>query len=413
MKSRSYARLLILIFAVLAVMVLSGGSAHAGNHGLRTLYTFQGGSDGLRLSGLPSVDKDGNLYGVTESGGEFNYGTIYKLTAPQTRDGTWTKTIIYNCSFYEAAPLFVMVTPSGDLYGATFDNDIFRLRPPKPHQKSWRYTLLYTLNAESDGSGIANGFQFDREGNIYGVAGFGGGYECEGNGCGTVFELKRPKSKSGGWQCEVLHVFKGVPDGGEPFDGPTFDRKGNLWGTTMYGGSYNDGTVYRLRRPQYKGGRWTETIIYAFDGSDYIMYPRCPVTFDKSGNLYSATTRGGDFSCNENGDGCGVVFELTSQKATHRLFHTLYEFNDEVAFPQATLAIDARGNLYGMTLTGDVYELSFSSNASQWKETVLGTFYDKDGYVADGLTWGKWHNLYGVTVNGGSNEYGTIFKVRP
>src|SRR5579863_2234157 len=83
------------VVMILVVVALLPDVASAGNSGYRTLYRFQGGSDGWGPVGVPAVDKEGNLYGVTNMGGAHNLGTVYRMTAPQSPGGKWTKAILY------------------------------------------------------------------------------------------------------------------------------------------------------------------------------------------------------------------------------------------------------------------------------------------------------------------------------
>jgi hypothetical protein len=81
--------------ATLAAIMLLGGLANAADT-YRVIYDFgRKSSDGWAPEDVPVVTKNGDLYGVTESGGTDNLGTFYKLTAPRTRGGAWTKTILY------------------------------------------------------------------------------------------------------------------------------------------------------------------------------------------------------------------------------------------------------------------------------------------------------------------------------
>jgi len=102
----------------------------------------------------------------------------------------------------------------------------------------------------------------------------------------------------------VLYSFGSYAgDGTDPFFvNPTFDKKGNLYGTTLLGGAYGSGTVFQLSRA---GKSWTEKVIYSFgsqpgDGQQ----PVSGLTFDKTGNLYGTTQYGG-------ANGGGTVFKLT------------------------------------------------------------------------------------------------------
>jgi uncharacterized repeat protein (TIGR03803 family) len=81
-----------------------------------------------------------------------------------------------------------------------------------------------------------------------------------------------------------LYAFQGpdVSDGQQPLAAPIMDDKGDLYGTTEYGGSYSLGVVYRLHRT--KSGAWKESVLHSFaDGTDG-SHPTGGVVMDGSGN---------------------------------------------------------------------------------------------------------------------------------
>jgi uncharacterized repeat protein (TIGR03803 family) len=428
-KLRRQSRRAVLTLAALLAVILLKGTANAADT-YRVIYDFgHSSSDGWLPVGVPAVARNGDLLGVTYAGGPYNLGTVYKLSAPRTRGGAWTETILYgfpggNGGMY---PLFLLIGKDGDLYGASGET-IFELSPPTSSDGAWSYTALYTLNQQNDGVGI-EGLVFDAEANLYGATELGGDLGCDRNGgCGTVFELKRPIKGGRKWHFRVLHTFTGTPDGAEPFAGVTFDQKGNLYGTTNYDGTYGYGVVYRVSPPKQKGGSWTETVLYSFDRvGDIGADSGGPVTFDGSGNLYGTTGAGGDLNC-QGGFGCGVVFELLPpvQKGGAWTYATLYAFqggNDGID-PSGYMVFDNQGNLYGTTQVGGgateggtVYRLKPPTHkGSAWTETVLHGFIfgSGDGAVPDGLTWGKWNYLYGVTGEGGlCLGCGTAFELQP
>jgi uncharacterized repeat protein (TIGR03803 family) len=253
---------------------------------------------------------------------------------------------------------------------------------------------------------------FDDGGNFYGTTAAGGA-----KGGGTVFELTAEGSE------KVLYSFGSQShDGGAPYAGLTFDKNGNLYGTTSYGGAYKCsngyvcGTVFQLTA----GG--TEKVLHSFgngayygtkgDGTD----PFASLIIDNAGSLYGTTSLGGNLECGSYG--CGTVFKLTPNKKGDFKERVLYRFGSHPGdgeSPYAGLIFDNAGNLYGTTFAGGdyghgtVFELTASG-----KEKVLYSFgsYRGDGLdPAGGLIFDSAGNLYGTTSEGGAYTVGTVFEL--
>ena len=187
---------------------------------------------------------------------------------------------------------------------------VFELTP-KP-RGSWTEKILHSFSNSKDGNSPTGNLIFDTSGNLYGTTYYGPlqGYNgpCRDGtdlGCGTVFELT-PKS-SGGWMEKILHYFKSNgEDGYHPSAGFIFDASGNLYSSTIYGGSNDNGTVFELTRTA--GGGWAEKVLYSFDYTD--GFGPGALIFDASGDLYGTTENGGNGSCDFGNFGCGAVFEI-------------------------------------------------------------------------------------------------------
>jgi uncharacterized repeat protein (TIGR03803 family) len=214
-----------------------------------------------------------------------------------------------------------------------------------------------------------------------------------------------------GTSYKVLHAFGKGNDGGGVFAGVVFDANGNLYGTTAGGGAYGYGTVFALKHGS--GGNWTETSLHSFCVESHCTdgaLPFASLVFDAAGNLYG-TAGGGNRDS-------GVVFELSpaSNSPSNWNFEVLYE-----AGSAATLILDQAGNLYGpmgpgQNGKGAVTELSPGSNG--WTETYLYSFCPKplnhclDGDAPDtALTWDAKGNLYGGTLSGGTAGLGVLFEL--
>jgi len=123
----------------------------------------------------------------------------------------------------------------------------------------------------------------DADGNLYGTTLDGGSSQ---KGC--IFEVSR--DTTGGWSGTILHSFSGV-DGNGPMAALVFDKLGNLYGTTVQGGVYGSGVAFELS-PSSNGG-WVETVLHNFGGAGDGSAPESELIFDKDGNLYGTTSFGG------------------------------------------------------------------------------------------------------------------------
>jgi uncharacterized repeat protein (TIGR03803 family) len=260
----------------------------------------------------------------------------------------------------------------------------------------------------ADGSDPAGNLILSGTGNLYGTTAAGGmvGGLCQSFGCGTVFEL----TASGA--AKILYNFSASPDGEDPVGGLVRDSKGDLYGTTSYGGRAGGvcgtsgcGTVFELIKT---GGTYTEKVLYAFTGGTDGANPSSGLVRDTNGNLYGTTLGGGGSGCSS-GAGCGTVFKVNSTGNEE----VLYSFTGgaDGANPSASLILDATGNLYGTTANGG----KFGGACTSWgcgtvfkvtptgKEVVIYRFKGRaDGQtpVAPLVRDGK-GNLYGTTSTGG------------
>jgi uncharacterized repeat protein (TIGR03803 family) len=232
----------------------------------------------------------------------------------------------------------------------------------------------------------------DASGTLYGTTLQGGAF-----GYGTVFRLD-PSGK-----LTVLHSFaEGNLDGYYPSAGLLRHEAGNLYGTTQYGGPSQYGTVFRLDT------NGTETILHIFSGADG-QFPSSGLIMDANGSLYGVTPRGGLDQ--------GVLYKL-SKGGKFSLLHA-FGGNDGV-FPSGTLAMDQKGNLYGTTEYGGAFGAGtvFKLDARR-KETILHSFSGKDGAdpIQAGVIMDREDNLYGDTVSGGGGTgcggygCGTVYKL--
>jgi uncharacterized repeat protein (TIGR03803 family) len=298
------------------------------------LYSFTGNPDGANPVGGIILDKAGSLYGTTQDGGTSNFGTVFKL------DSTGKETVLHS---FRGSPdaahpdSGVIRDAAGNLYGSTPEGGfstgtVFKL------DTTGKETVLYAFRGgggEADGYYPYGGVIGDAAGNLYGTTEYGGNVSY---GLGTVFKLDSTGKET------VLYRFRGGTNGQNPVGGMILDKAGNLYGTTQYGGTSFDGTVFKLNTTGKK------TVLYSFTGFADGGQPVAGVIGDEAGNLYGTTPIGGSVTCF--GWGCGTVFKLDKTgKET-----VLYTFTDtdgaDGSSPLAGLVRDAAGNLYGTAYYG-------------------------------------------------------------
>jgi len=232
-----------------------------------------------------------------------------------------------------------------------------------------------------------------------------------GAGPGGLVPATLP-ARAAGANERVLYSFTGGNDGGNAASELAFDRSGNLFGTTVTGGSTNCGTVFELA-PR-SGSTWKESVAYTFSCYGDGKNPHGGVTFLR-GTLVGTTVAGGTGGyCT--GDGCGVAFQLTPTR-----LNVLYSFtggNDGFG-PGGGLTSDAAGHLYGTTPDGGMFSegvvYKLARNGARWHQSVIHAFTGgNDGAIGSlGRLLYESPAFYGVTELGGKRGNGTVFRLQP
>jgi len=313
-------------------------------------------------------------------------------------------------------------------------------------QNTYTYKRLHSFSgAPSDGAAPTSGVVLDAEGNLYGTTYYGG----NPTNSGAVYKLSPDGSE------QLLYSFSG-PDGANPVASLLL-ANGNLYGSTILGGSENSGTVFQVSQGgtfstivslNYAIGNPFASLIMDSEsnlyGTGYLGFTAGAATafelslsgdatvlgsgglsgliMDESGNLYGTNAIGGQNQCVPNPEfsGCGYVFELNAGQSV--LLHSFYgltgvrdQGRPDGAFPfYGSLIRDASGNFYGTTFGGGFHNFGavFELNSSG-DETPLYSFKGGiDGsYPLYGLLRDAQGNLYGTTYQGGVSGNGTVFQV--
>jgi uncharacterized repeat protein (TIGR03803 family) len=413
-----------LVLLLLSVLL---GAAGAQTENVLNSFCVQGNcTDGSTPYAGLVIDQKGNLYGTTDAGGAYGGGVLFKLTPKGKETVLHSFCAHTNCTDGAQPVAGLIIDQSGNLYGTTYYGGrvnsssclsgrigcgvIFKLTPEGEE------TVLHSFCTENnctDGELPLAGLVFDQKGNLYGTTDAGGAY-----GYGVVFKLT-PEGKE-----TVLYSFcarggSSCTDGRHPSAGLFFDQWGNLYGTTEYGGAYGGGIVFKLT-PKGK-----ERVLYSFCGHDppYCtdgVNPLAGVVLDQKGNLYGTTYFGGAY-------GFGLVFKVTPKGKETALYSFCPQdppFCADGSNPLAGLVFDQNGNLYGTTEYGGHAGGVIFKLTPKGEETVLYSFCGQtnctDGSTPyAGLVIDQKGNLYGTTYAGGTssgcNGYGcgVVFKVTP
>ena len=339
---------------------------------LTILYNFTGGSDGGFPGSGGLLYLNGNLYGTATYNGD-NYGLVFELSNPLNTG--WIETPIFSlCSnstscnpYYAAGPQGLVADRFGNLYvttelgnnGGYSSGMLFEL---KLSNGVWNPIWLYSPCCTPEASVI-----LDAKGDLYGTLSRGGGENpnvCGSVGCGSVYEL------SASQEYTTLHNFSGF-DGGNPLSSLAL-HAGNLYGSASGGGRGGKGVVFEIR---HSSGRWDEEILYTFcslenceDGAN----PLAGLIFDREGNVYGTTAYGG-------ANGEGTIFKLTpsEQGWTETVLYSFCsQANCADGVHPAGLVFDKAANLYGTTcnyenISGTVFQLTPAG--------VLNVFADLPG----------------------------------
>lgn len=232
------------------------------------LYDFPFDTDTSEYptSGLV-MDSQGNLYGTSSGGGDHHLGTVFQLSP---NPGRWTEQTLYSFdhegsgSYGPTLNANLAIDGQGNLYGTTqlggHVEDYtcpfgcgFVFKVSRGPDGSWSKQNLHEFLGGEDGAWPYDGVIVDAAGNVYGTTRHGGGAGSCAAGdnvlyCGTVFKLT--PQPDGSYVETILHSFSDKPDGAEPYARPVLDSAGNLYGTTIFGGSLRFGTVYQIS-PQH------------------------------------------------------------------------------------------------------------------------------------------------------------------
>jgi uncharacterized repeat protein (TIGR03803 family) len=360
---------------------------------LSTLAAFQG-ANGIGPMGGLVADSAGNLFGTAVAGGSGNSGTVFEVPKGSS---TITTLATFNGTNGSKPQAGVMVDSSGNLFGTTSaggpsnNGTIFEVK-----KGSSTITTLATFNG-TNGANSATGLVMDSGGNLFGLTAYGGtGYSgSNSSGYGTVFELA-----SGSGTITSLAKFNGT-NGAGPTGHLAIDASGNLFGATDEGGPAGDGTVFEVVK-----GSGSITTLASFNTTNG-AYTVSGVVLDSAGNLFGTTMQGGGY-------GNGTVFEEQKGSGTITTLATFAGSNGAAPASSSGVWVDSNGNVFGTASDGGqfndgtVFEVPKGSNTIN----TLAIFDGTNGADPQGSVIADSNgNLFGTTFGAGASNGGTVFTV--
>jgi len=353
---------------------------------LTSLYSFTGGNDGANpVAGLVQ-GSDGNFYGTTAWGGMDTNGTVFEISA----DGALTSLYSFTGGNDGANPVAGLVQGSdGNFYGTAANGGMDTNGAVFKISATGALTSLYSFTGGNDGANPDAGLVEGSDGNFYGTTSGGGT-----NDAGNVFKISADGALTG------LYSFTGGNDGSSPVAGLVQGSDGDFYSTTSGGGTHYVGTVFKITT------NGALTSLYSFSGANDGGSPVAGLVQGGDGYFYSTTSSGGT-----NG-GSGTVFEISTNGALTSLYS--FASGNDGAEPLAGLVQGSDGYFYGTTFVGGTYGIGTVFKISS--DGALTSLYSftggNDGYWPEaGLVQGSDGNFYGTASRGGTNGYGTVFKI--
>jgi uncharacterized repeat protein (TIGR03803 family) len=339
-------------------MIIGGGLANRGAifnctlAGTETvLHDFASDAVGNTSAGNLIQTKDGYLYGVTDYGGIYGYGTIFK------RSPSGAITTLHNFTGTTsdgAYPVSSLIQASdSNLYGTTLNGGATNTGTIFECTTGGTFTLLHSFSGGPfDGIFPYGTLVQDSTRALYGTTGYGGNTDS-----GVIFKYTLSGTFS------VIHTFSASPnDGGNPYCGLIRGKDGMLYGVTYAGGANDSGTVFK------SDTLGNLTVLHSFAGGIDGAQPYSTVTQANDGNLYGMTSKGGPAG--------GTIFKC-STTGIESIIHNFLGSPSDGQAPQGGLIQASDGNLYGMTSSGGTYNFgTLFKCTTAGAETVLLNFND-------------------------------------
>jgi uncharacterized repeat protein (TIGR03803 family) len=293
--------------------------------GALTVLHVMAQSEGTVCNGL-TLGTDGNFYGTCHSDPVHNTGTIFKVTA------TGTLTVLHTFGGGTTDGCLPLAPPiqaeDGNLYGTTSFCGAIGYGTVYKITLAGVYTQIYSFQGPPNDTALPLGLIQGSDGNLWGM---GNGWIISGGG---VFKISTAGKET------LVYAFKGGTDGLNPYTSLIQGSDGSYYGSTESGGTSNFGTVFKVTASGVK------TILYNFPSQAQGAYPELPLTQGPDGLLYGSAT-----DCISGGCGQAGLFDVTTKGVYTNLY--LYPLGQSNSVqPFAPLLLSTNGTFYSTTEQG-------------------------------------------------------------
>ncbi len=401
-----------LVLAILSLAAWSVASTGAASAQVLTTLTNFNNANGQSPYGGLIIDANGDLFGTTLAGGTSNTGTVFEI-ANSASGYSSTPTSLVNLIGYinGEEPLGGLITDAnGDLFGTTYaggafdGGTVFEIVKTTSGYASTPITLVNFNGNGAIGPYPHGDLIADANGDLFGTTVYGGT-----SGDGMVFEVV--KTTSGYASVPTTLVSFNGTNGANPHCGLMADANGNLFGTTQNGGTSGNGTVFEIVKTTSGFASTPTTLVNFTYSSGANSY--AGLIADANGNLFGTTYDGGAF-------GAGTAFEIAKTASGYSSTPTiLVNFNvTDGQGPQSPLIADASGNFFGTTeyggASGDGAVFKIVKTTSGYASTpiTLVSFNGTNGEGPRGVLLPDANgDLFGTTEYGGLYSDGTLFEL--
>ena len=376
--------------ATLLMVSLLAGSTQAQTN-VTKLFSFDA-TNGAAPQAALTIGPDGAFYGTTSRGGNgidtnqnYGFGTIFKITTNET-----FSTLYYFSSTNGSPESRLTMGYDGKLYGTTFGYDPYDYGTIFNITTNGIFTTLFRFS-NTNGAGPFAGLTLGKDGSFYGTTSEGGTYYQ-----GTLFRFSPPNT------FVSLASFQYFTNGGFPHAELTLGSDGFFYGTTEYGGTSGNGTIFKTTTDGII------TTMYQFDGV-VGSHPEARLILGNDGNFYGTTYADSSDIFNS------IIFRISPSGNFSTVVHFDY-YHDGASPNELTLGAD--GFFYGTTQYGGGYGYGTVFKVSTNGTLItLASFTNNNGANPRcALTVGMDNFFYGTTSGGGKDGlfaigYGTMFKL--